>query len=338
MATQRALLVQRIGDPLSVVDNHSIPTPGPGQLQIKVTVAGLNPHDQRSRDTGLLIADKLPAILAKDVVGTVSRVGEGVIGFQVGDSVLSLGSGTVMDSSQSGLQQYSLADIENCTKTPDNLSDDEAATIPTNVSAVFGAYCEVLGLPTPWQVQAKGASPPEHLLIVGGGANCGKFGVQLAKLIKTPTIIVVGGDEMDLKARGATHFIDRHQSEDAIAEQVRDITSDKLVYALDAVNWPQDLGLALKAMSSHRKGKLARLVPIGQVEDLRGHELLDVLGNFFYRNPLCIEFWQRHLTGYLRDGAISPTSFSTREGLESANAALDEYRDGKNKAKPQIRL
>ena len=76
-----------------------------------------------------MIADKLPAILAKDVVGTVSKVGEGVTEFKVGDRVMSLGSGTVMDSSQSGLQQYALADIENCTKIPDNLSDDEAVCI-----------------------------------------------------------------------------------------------------------------------------------------------------------------------------------------------------------------
>jgi NADPH:quinone reductase-like Zn-dependent oxidoreductase len=87
---------------------------------------GLNPHDQRSRDTGLLIADKLPAILSKDVVGTVSEVGEGVTNFRVGDRVMSLGSGAVADSSQSGFQQYALADAVNCARIPDNISDDEA--------------------------------------------------------------------------------------------------------------------------------------------------------------------------------------------------------------------
>lgn len=86
----------------------------------------MNPHDQRSRDTGLLIADKLPAILSKDVVGAVSEVGGGVTNFRVGDRVMSLGSGAVTDSSQSGFQQYALADAVNCAKIPDNISDDEA--------------------------------------------------------------------------------------------------------------------------------------------------------------------------------------------------------------------
>jgi len=74
----------------------------------------------------LLIADKLPAILSKDVVGIVSQVGDGVTAFKVGDRVMSLASGTVADSSQSGLQEYALADVVNCAKTPDNISDEEA--------------------------------------------------------------------------------------------------------------------------------------------------------------------------------------------------------------------
>lgn len=74
----------------------------------------------------MLIADKLPAILSKDVVGVVSQVGDGVTAFQVGDRVMSLGSGAVADSSQSGLQEYALADVVNCARIPENISDEEA--------------------------------------------------------------------------------------------------------------------------------------------------------------------------------------------------------------------
>jgi NADPH:quinone reductase-like Zn-dependent oxidoreductase len=80
----------------------------------------------------LLIADKLPAILSKDVVGVVSRVGDGMTKwFQVGDRVMSLGSGAAADSSQSGLQEYALADAENCAKIPDKISDNEAVRFLT---------------------------------------------------------------------------------------------------------------------------------------------------------------------------------------------------------------
>jgi NADPH2:quinone reductase len=52
-----------------------------------------------------------------------------------------------------------------------------------------------------------------------------------------------------------------------------------------------------------------------------------------------VEMWER-LTGYVEAGAIRPTSFSMLEGLEAevVNAALDGYRDGTCRNKPQIRL
>ena len=40
MATQKALLVQEIGKPLVLVHDRLTPEAGPGQVQIKVTVAG----------------------------------------------------------------------------------------------------------------------------------------------------------------------------------------------------------------------------------------------------------------------------------------------------------
>jgi NADPH2:quinone reductase len=198
------------------------------------------------------------------------------------------------------------------------------------------ALFDVLGLPAQWQ---DNVARPEHLLIVGGGSNCGKFAVQLAKLAGILNIVVVGGDEALLRKLGATHIIDRHSPEDTIIDKIREVTGNDFSYALDAVNFPEGLDLALRALSDRRPGKMARLLPIGSVEDTRGHELLDVVGLFLYRNPLCVEMWER-LAGYVEAGAIRPTSFSTLEGLEAdaVNAALDGYRDGTSRNKPQIRL
>lgn len=204
------------------------------------------------------------------------------------------------------------------------------------MSAVFVALFDVLGLPAPWNDDKP---RPDNILIVGGGSNCGKFAVQLAKLAKIPNIVVVGGDEALLRKLGATQVFDRHSTEIDLVEKIRKATGNNLSYALDAVNLPAGLGLALKALSDDRPGKVARLLPVGTVEDTRGHELLDVLGLFLYRNPLCVSFWER-LTDYVEAGAIVPTSYSMQEGLDAdaVNAALDAYRDGKSKEKPQFRL
>ena len=88
----------------------------------------------------MLVADKLPAILSKDVVGVVTQVGDGVTAFQVGDCVMSLGSGAVADSSQSGLQEYALADVVNCARIPERISDEEAVRFFGFKASQIGIY------------------------------------------------------------------------------------------------------------------------------------------------------------------------------------------------------
>ncbi|KAI0477303.1 putative alcohol dehydrogenase [Xylariaceae sp. FL0804] len=335
MATQKALVVREIGKPLVLVHDRRIPEPASGQVQIKVAVTGLNPHDQRSRDTGLLIADNLPNVLGKDVVGTVSKLGPDVSDFAVGDRIVSLGS-HASDSSQSGLQEYAVADVVNSCRIPPGLSDSEAATLPTNVSAAFVSLFITLGLPAPWADSSSSSSADRvrKLLIVGGGSNCGKYAVQLARLAHIPEIVVVGGPAAELTALGATAVVDRHGEPAAVLAAVRNAVGadDDLLHALDAVNLPQGLGLALDALSSRGGGKLARLVPLGTVQDTRGHEVLDVFGSRFYGDPLCVALWGR-LAEYVRSGAIRPVAHSSRHGLDAdvVNTALDELRDGGRK-------
>lgn len=104
------------------------------------SAVGLNPHDARGRDWGLMIADMLPYVLGKDVVGTVSAPGQGVTSFKEGDRVMSLADASP-GALQSGLQEYAIADVVNCAKIPDNISDDEAVCIfcYSTVETILGA-------------------------------------------------------------------------------------------------------------------------------------------------------------------------------------------------------
>ena len=49
-STQKALIVTEVGKPVTLVQGRAIPEPGPKQIQLKVKVAGINPHDQKARD------------------------------------------------------------------------------------------------------------------------------------------------------------------------------------------------------------------------------------------------------------------------------------------------
>lgn len=131
--TQKALLVTEVGKPLQLVTDHPVPQPGPDQVLLKVTVAGINPHDEKARDTGLFIAENLPAVLTNDVTGVVVALGPGVTKYEIGDRVL---SHAAFDGNfiQNGLQEYAVADIAAGFTIPEGISDDIAATLPTSMS------------------------------------------------------------------------------------------------------------------------------------------------------------------------------------------------------------
>lgn len=182
---------------------------------------------------------------------------------------------------------------------------------------------------------------PQVLLIVGGGSNCGRFAVQLAKLAGIETIISVGGREAELKALGATHVLDRHASEAEIVKQVKAISNDELLFALDTINRPDGLTLGFNALSSKRKGTLARLVPRGVIgEDIKkGHELTEVVAGARARDTASLAMWER-LPTWIEKGSIKPVGYAVAGGLtaEAVNEALDKYRDGKSVGQPHIHV
>ena len=195
--TQKALVVAEIGKPLTLVTDRPVPQPEPDQVQVRVTIAGPNPHDQKARDRGLFIANLLPAVLTNDVVGRVTALGSNVTRFSIGDRVVgqpTIGPGTP----QTGLQEYVVLDTDFINKIPDGFTDDDAATLPTNTLAPLVALFDAsgFGIPAPWTSAAstfdyKGTT----VLVVGGGSNCGRYGVQFAALAGIGRIVVVGGDE-----------------------------------------------------------------------------------------------------------------------------------------------
>lgn len=348
-STQKALLVTEVGKPITLTETRPIPQPGPSQVQIQVTVAGLNPHDQKSRDIGLFVASHLPAVLANDVVGRVTSVGESVTQYAVGDRIVTQATFSP-GSLQNGLQQYALADVDFSAKIPDSLSDDQAATLPTNIIAPLVAIFDAsaLNIPAPWTSAASSFDyAGTTLLIVGGGSGCGKFGVQLAALAKIGKIVVVGGDEAELKSYGATHVVSRFGDDDAVLASVRDIVGDDLLYAFDAVNAPSGQHLAANALSNTKRGAFARLIPRDAPEEAKvhpkqnGYDLKNVFGSSHARPEISKAFWEL-VPGYLKDGQIKPTKkFEVVEqGLdaEKVNGVLDRYRDGKGGQQTHFRV
>jgi NADPH2:quinone reductase len=163
-------------------------------------VAGLKSHDQKARDTSLFIKDAPPTILGHDITGVVTAVGHDLTKYKAGDRIVS--QSQLVGYKQKALQRYAVVDENFSSKIAKGFKDHDAATLPTNAVAALISLFDPIGLdtPAPWRkanvsFDYAGAA----LLILGGGSNCGRFGVQLAKTAGIGKIVVVGGSEEELK-------------------------------------------------------------------------------------------------------------------------------------------
>ncbi|KAJ4221156.1 hypothetical protein NW757_014478, partial [Fusarium falciforme] len=208
----------------------------------------------------------MPYVLASDLVGEVVAVGTGehsakfIVGEHVFGHTFAEGG---FDNDFNGAQQYALVDARFVGRVSGSgLSSDEVSTIPVIVLAGFIALFASSGhgFPPPFSPEAKSFEYGNvTLLVIGGGSNTGRATIELAKLAGIGRIIAVAGhhNEAKLKSVGATHVIDRLAS-DALG-QIRAITGDELVYAVDTVNAGVEQELGVAALSNTKKGTLITL-------------------------------------------------------------------------------
>ena len=138
-----------------------VPEPGPDELLVRVRAAGVNPGDWRVRDGSYGISG--PAVLGREVAGTVVAAGPGVTGFAVGDEVFGGCPGMV-----GGWAGQALVTASFAAHRPDGVSPEVAAALPVASGTAFDALNR-LGLP-------EGAT----LLVNGAGGGVGIPAVQLA--------------------------------------------------------------------------------------------------------------------------------------------------------------
>ena len=287
-------------------------------------------------------------MLANDVVGEVVDVGAGVSGFKAGDRVMSQANG-MAGPDMGALQEYCILEARFTCKVPSSISDDEAATLPINCLAPFVALFDPkgFGLPPPFSTESKTFNYKDlTILIVGGGSSCGRFGVQLAKMVGIGRIIAVAsrsGEDL-LKSFGASHVIDRHGSDDEVLSRIRELTGDKLVYALDAFNTGTAVTFGARALSTTKKGILVKLtggqVDESQLQDKKAGYDIKMISAASPMFPELMEQLWRALPVWLDEGRIKSLGYEVMPGLDAArvNEVYDNYRDGIEKIKVHVHL
>jgi len=141
------------------------PRPGPGEVQVKIAAASVNPIDWKLRSGAAkaLMPLEFPAVLGRDVAGEVTEVGQGVTTLSRGDHVL----GLVMR----GYAEKVVASADAFARLPPGLDLREAAALP-------------LVLLTGAQLIEEAVRPRkgDTVLVTGALGGVGRAAVHVAKL------------------------------------------------------------------------------------------------------------------------------------------------------------
>ncbi|KAH8099583.1 GroES-like protein [Cristinia sonorae] len=210
--------------------------PGPGEILVRVESTALNPLDWKVQKTGYSsMLKEYPAIPGSDSesAGVVVAVGEAVTNVVTGDRVVHQGFYT---NRLATFKQYTIVDADIAAKIPDNLTFDQAATVPVGLTtATIGLYHETGGanLVAPWLEGGRGKYSGRPIVIFGG-----QFVIESAKLSGfSPIIVTTSSRNNDLvKSLEATHTIDRNLSAEEIQSAVKKITSDPINVVYDAIS------------------------------------------------------------------------------------------------------
>ncbi|MGR8960040.1 NADP-dependent oxidoreductase [Rhizobium leguminosarum] len=166
----KAALLKSYGD----VDQFEIgdipmPTPGPGEILIKIEASAVNPFDLILRQGFMakFIPLPLPAVLGGDAAGTISALGDGVTGFAVGDRV-------VADFAANGKGAHAEYGV---------LPATSVAKLPAGLSFEEGASLVKTGLTGRQAVEALDVKAGDRVLVSGGLGTVGRSAIQYLKQI-----------------------------------------------------------------------------------------------------------------------------------------------------------
>ncbi len=247
------------------------PAPGPGEVLVRVTAAGLC-HTELHFLSGLLDLGVAPLTLGHEIVGRIEGVGEGVPAERAGERVIVYyyvgcgrcarclaGDENLCDAlraehgfvTDGGFAEYVLAPARNAVPLPASVSDAAAAPIGCAVTTALHA------------ARLADVQLGDWVVVYGAGA-VGYGLVQVARA-RGGRVIAVGRTpaKLDLACSlGAAHAV-RVGAEDVVA-RVRELTGGRgadVVFELVATR--ETMAASMQALA-----KRGRLVFVGYSEDL----------------------------------------------------------------------
>lgn len=204
------------GDPPKLIESTlPEPVPGPGQVLVRVSAAGITPTElvwyptTHNQEGGV----RTGAVPSHEFSGTVAAIGSGVNDFTPGQSVFGMNDWFATGA----LAELCLTAAASIAPAPQTLTPAQAASVP-------------IGALTAWQglFEYGHLHPGDRVLIHGGAGAVGHFAVQIAHLHGAHVIATVSPEDFSFARQlGADELIDYHSTrfEEVVTEPV-DIVFD----------------------------------------------------------------------------------------------------------------
>ncbi|TQN65338.1 Trans-enoyl reductase fsr4 [Colletotrichum shisoi] len=328
------------------VKDSPVPTPGPGELLVKVIVSGTNPKDW-----------KLPHMLqtasnsGDDVAGTVEAVGAEVYEFAKGDRVAGF---HVMVTKHGGFAEYAIVPAFSTFHIPRGVSYEEAATVPLAAYTAATALFQSLELPSPWDRTRAQRTP---VIIYGVSTAIGAFGVKLAKKAGLHPLIAVGSKNSAfvtplLEEDKGDVFLDYTQfdSQDKLAEKLREVikgTGLPCFRVFDTVSEKgsfEMLGKAIAGPPEEGTGFRPRVTTVLPGKDFSAIDksvevVVTNVGHVHAEEGEGRLFglvWARVFAEGLRTGWMKAHPYEALEGLPEVEHALKGLQNGTVRAKKMV--
>jgi NADPH:quinone reductase-like Zn-dependent oxidoreductase len=180
-------------------------------------------------------------------MGTVVQVGPKVTkSFKPGDRVAGFTHGVNAVEKEDGcFAQYAVAKGDVQCKLPDNLSDEDAATLGVGVTTVGQGLYQSLGLPLP----GSGQKADYPVLVYGGSTATGSLAIQFAVLSGAKVVTTCSPRNFPfVKALGAAEAFDYNDPD--CAKKIREYTDDKLTKVFDCISEGDSPKISSEAISS----------------------------------------------------------------------------------------
>jgi NADPH:quinone reductase len=205
----KAAFIERTGPPdVITVGDLPDPVPGPRQALVRVRACAVNPIDTYVRSGAVAMPLPMPFVVGCDLAGEVVAVGADVDRLRPGMRVW--GSNQGLLGRQGTFAEYAAVDEAWLARTPDGVSDREAA------AAALVSITAHLGL-----VGRTGLRPGETVFVNGGSGAVGSAVVQIAKILGVRVIATAGTAEKQARVQslGADVVLDYRAAD--LVEQVR---------------------------------------------------------------------------------------------------------------------